>query len=89
MYRPEYKCPICNEICERKLEVHCEYFIDIRKIVLEHGERLNWNTFEMFQLIVEEDREHNNGPMQICYLECCEEMREKKYAKTRKKMKKT
>ena len=70
-----YNCPVCKKICKTKLEVYCEYVIDIRKIVLEHGERLNWNTFEMFQLIIEEDRERN---LRICCPKCCKEIRENK-----------
>ena len=70
-----YNCPVCKKICKTKLEVYCEYLIDIRKIVLENGERLNWNAHEMFQLIIEEDCERN---YRICFPKCCEEIRENK-----------
>ena len=65
----------CKKIRKTKLEVYCEYLIDIRKIVLENGERLNWNAHEMFQLIIEEDCERN---YRICFPKCCEEIRENK-----------
>lgn len=48
-----YNCPECNQHVN-KLEcahIGAKIIVGIRKIVTEHGERLNWDTFELFVLV--------------------------------------
>lgn len=48
-----YKCPKCNLEKENLTCAHVGVKIKdgIRKIVIDNGEKLNWDTFELFELV--------------------------------------
>ena len=62
-----YICPRCKQSKTSPLQnahVGKQIIVAIREIVNEHGERLNWNTFELFKLVQEvEDKSQ--------YVICC------------------
>jgi hypothetical protein len=70
-----YNCPICNKHSKKLDCAHngTKIINGIRKIVMENGERLNWDTFELFKLVKDiEDKSY----ITICCSACNKNLEE-------------
>tara|TARA_B100001287_G_scaffold84774_1_gene70826 strand:+ start:2081 stop:2581 length:501 start_codon:yes stop_codon:yes gene_type:complete len=70
-----YNCPVCNQHVKKLDCAHVGYkiMVGIRKIVTENGKKLNWDTFEMFELVKNLEDE---SIIEICCATCNKNLEE-------------